>query len=126
MIISFNRDKEGSSNSDFSIKKELSPSFRGRHFRRTQKSSRIFLSPKTTSTLNTCCLLTENFSLTEDNKHSKYMLPTYRDQTPILIQIKPLTPSLKIKFIQDYSRRLNQMIYYACSCNNYVGIVPIL
>ena len=54
------------------------------------------------------------------------MSSTYGDQTHILIEIKLLRPSPKIKFIQVYSKRSNWRIYYTYSCNNYTEIVPIL
>lgn len=68
----------------------------------------------------------QDFSLAEDNKHSKHVPSTRGDYIHILIKIKPLRSSLKIKFIQDYPRRLNQMIYYTCSYNNYTEMKPIL
>ena len=107
MIIPFNRDEKENPNSDFSIKREWTPSFKGRHF--LEELSRA-----------------QDFSLAEDNKHSKHVPSTRRDYIHILIEIKPLRPSRKIKFIQDYPRRLNQRIYYTCSCNNYTEIEPIL
>lgn len=62
MIISFNRDEKENPNSDFSIKREWTPSFKGS----------TFLGEEFTRA--------QKLSLEKDNKHSKYVLSTYRDQ----------------------------------------------
>jgi len=74
-------------NSDFSIKSELAPSFRDLHSEELTKA--------------------EEFSLAEDNKHSNHMLPGPTGQTYILIRIKLLRHSLRIKSIDNYSSGSN-------------------
>ena len=50
-------------------------------------------------------------SLEEDNKHLKHVPSTCEDQKELfLIEIKPLRPSFKIKFIEIHSKEVSQSI----------------